>query len=53
MHIFWWIPGMLCVATCIVESIQRLVERHRMMNPYIGHFNYRDNRVGRYYSNRH
>jgi hypothetical protein len=53
MQIFWWIPGALCVVTGVVEGIQYLVKRHRMMNPYIGHLNYRDNRVGRYYSTRH
>lgn len=52
VSIFWFIPGLLCVATGIVEGIQYLVRRYREENPYIGHLNYRDNRVGRYYSTR-
>ena len=52
MWIFLWIPGALCVITGIVEGVQQAVRRYREENPYIGHLNYRDNRVGRYYNTR-
>lgn len=52
MWIFVLIPGVLSIVTFIVEITKDAIEQWREDHPYIGHLNYRDNRVGRYYSTR-
>ena len=52
MWIFLCIPGVLCVVTFIGEIARDTIAEWREEHPYIGHLNYRDNRVGRYYNTR-
>lgn len=53
MCIFWFIPCGLFVVAFLYETVWDAIRRYREENPYIGHLNYRDNRVGRYYTTRH